>query len=107
MKENLSARPVDLESLVQYQEGAVVSRTIISKKTGTVTLFSFDEGQELNEHSAPFDALVTCLDGEAEVTISGTPHCLRKGEMIILPARKPHALKATRKFKMALIMIRA
>jgi quercetin dioxygenase-like cupin family protein len=84
----------------------VVSREIISKKTGTVTLFAFDEGQGLSEHTAPFDALVYCLDGDVEVTISGNPIQLKPGEMVIMPAHQPHALKALKKFKMLLIMIR-
>jgi len=97
----------NLIDLVGYQEGSVVSRTIISKKTGTVTLFAFAKDQGLSEHTAPFDALVYLLDGEAEVLISGKPHHLRAGEMIIMPANEPHALRAANKFKMLLIMIRA
>ncbi len=97
-------RVVDLAA---YQMGAVVSRTIIDKKTGTVTLFSFDEGQGLSEHTAPFDALVNVLDGEAEISIAGTPFRLREGEMIIMPANQPHALKAVKRFKMLLTMIRS
>ena len=93
--------------LVDYQKGAVVSREIIRKQTGTVTVFAFDQGQGLSEHTAPFDALVLILDGEAEVTISGKPNRLTAGEMIIMPANQPHALKALAKFKMALIMIRS
>ena len=93
--------------LVAYQKGSVVSRTVIDKKTGTVTLFSFDEGQGLSEHTAPFDALVYLLDGEAEISISGKPFHFREGEMIIMPANEPHALKAVRRFKMLLVMIRS
>jgi len=96
-----------LVDLVAYQRGSVVSRTIIDKKTGTVTLFSFDEGQGLSEHTAPFDALVTLLDGEAEISISGKPLHLREGEMVIMPANQPHALKAVKRFKMLLTMIRS
>ena len=96
-----------LADLVAYQGGSVVSRTIIDKKTGTVTLFSFDEGQGLSEHTAPFDALVTLLDGEAEISIAGKPHHLSEGEMVIMPANKPHALRAIKKFKMVLTMIRS
>ncbi|MCK5008858.1 MAG: cupin domain-containing protein [Deltaproteobacteria bacterium] len=92
---------------MDYQEGSVVSRTIIDKKTGTVTLFAFDEGQGLSEHTAPFDALVHLIDGEAEITISGKPLRLKKGEMVIMPAGDPHALKAVKKFKMILIMIKS
>ncbi len=113
MKENekqdvkaVSAQPVRLVDLIDYQEGSVVSRTIVDKEAGTVTLFAFDEGQGLSEHTAPFDALVYTLDGEVEVTISGKAVQLKKGEMLIMPANKPHALKATKRFKMLLTMIR-
>ncbi len=92
---------------VAYQEGLVVSKTILEKKTGTVTLFAFDEGQGLSEHTAPFDALVQVLDGEAGIEISGTPFHLKQGEMIIMPANEPHALKAVKRFKMLLTMIRS
>ena len=101
------AQPVRLVDLVEYQEGSVVSRTIIDKDTGTVTLFAFDEGQGLSEHTAPFDALVYALDGEVEVTISGKTFPLRKGEMVMMPANQPHALKATERFKIILTMIRS
>jgi quercetin dioxygenase-like cupin family protein len=90
-----------------YQKGSIVSRTIIDKKAGTVTLFAFDEGQGLSEHTAPFDALVYVLDGQVEITISGKPFRLRAGEMIIMPANDPHALKAMTRFKMILTMIRS
>jgi quercetin dioxygenase-like cupin family protein len=93
--------------LIDYQDGAVVSRTIIDRKTGTVTLFSFDKGQGLSEHKAPYDALVQVLDGVAEIRISGKAHIVKTGQMIILPANKPHALKATKRFKMLLTMIRS
>ncbi len=93
--------------MLGYQDDAVVSRTLIDKKTGTVTLFSFDEGQGLSEHTAPFDALVDILDGEAEVTISGKVNRLTKGKMIIMPANEPHALRAITKFKMMLVMIKS
>ncbi len=92
---------------VNYQEGAVVSREIVKKPTGNVTLFAFDEGQGLSEHTAPFDALVQVLEGEAEIVISGQPHLLRGGEMILMPAGQPHALKAVQRFKMLLTMIRS
>lgn len=104
--ENLMAKATRLIDQINYQEGSVVSREIISKKTGTVTLFAFDEGQGLSEHTAPFDALVYCLDGNVEVTISGNPIQLKPGEVVIMPAHQPHALKALEKFKMLLIMIR-
>jgi len=105
--EKLLSQVLKLSDLVEYQEGSVVSRTIVKKNTGTITLFAFDEGQGLSEHSAPFDALVYILDGEAEVVISGKPFHLKTGEMIIMPANDPHALKALKKFKMMLIMIRS
>ncbi len=96
-----------LVDLVDYQEGSVVSKTIVEKKTGTVTLFAFDEKQGLSEHTAPFDALVYLLDGEAEVVISGKAIKLKDGEMVIMPANEPHALKAVQRFKMILTMIRS
>jgi len=105
--EKLEAQALRLVDLVEYQDGSVVSREIISKKTGTVTLFAFDKGQGLSEHTAPFDALVYLLDGEAEISISGKPFHLKEGEMIIMPANQPHALKAINRFKMLLIMIRS
>jgi quercetin dioxygenase-like cupin family protein len=105
--DSLSALASNLESLVNYQEGSVVSRALIDKSAGTVTLFAFAAGQGLSEHSAPYDALVYILDGEAEITIGGKPLHLKTGEMTILPANEPHALKANRKFKMMLVMIKA
>ncbi len=93
--------------LVEYQDGAVVSREVLKKPTGSVTVFAFDEGQGLSEHTAPFDALVFVLEGEAEITISGKPHRLNGGEMILMPAGQPHALKALHRFKMILTMIRS
>ncbi len=103
----LLATVEDTAGLIQYQQGAVVSRTVINKKTGTVTLFAFDKGQGLSEHTAPFDALVHLLDGRGEVTISGKPLTLKSGEMVIMPANEPHALRAVEKFKMMLVMIRS
>lgn len=102
-----SAQAARLVELIVYQEGSVVSRTIIDKKTGTVTLFAFDEGQGLSEHTAPFDALVYLIDGEAEVVISDKTLRLKEGEIVIMPANQPHALKAVKKFKMILIMIKS
>jgi quercetin dioxygenase-like cupin family protein len=93
--------------LVDYQDGAVVSREILKKPTGTVTIFAFDEGEGLSEHTAPFDALAHVLEGEAEITIAGQPHRVRSGEMILMPAGQPHALKAVQRFKMILTMIRS
>jgi quercetin dioxygenase-like cupin family protein len=105
-KEPLTAKVLDMARLVEYQTSSVVSRAIIQKKTGTITLFAFDEGQGLSEHTAPFDALVCILDGQAEIIISGNSHMLKQGEMIIMPADEPHALKAVGPFKMMLVMIR-
>ena len=96
-----------LDELVSYQESSIVSKTLIDKKTGTVTLFAFDRGQGLSEHTAPYDAIVYVLDGKAEVIISGSKHIVEKGNMIVMPANKPHALKAADSFKMMLIMIRS
>jgi len=101
------ARVFSLRDAVAYQDNAVVSKEIAAKETGTVTIFAFDAGQGLSEHTAPFDALVQIMDGEAEVRISGTPHHLKEGDMIIMPAGEPHALKAVTRFKMLLTMIRS
>jgi quercetin dioxygenase-like cupin family protein len=107
MTENLAARVLHTVELAGYQEDAVVSRTLINQKTGTVTLFAFAAGQELSEHTAPYDALVQVLDGETEITIAGQPHHLKAGDLIIMPANEPHAVKALTKFKMMLTMIRS
>ena len=106
-KHELQAQASNLSGLIDYQEGTVVSRTLIDKKTGTVTLFAFDENQGLSEHTAPFDAMVYVLEGEVEVTISGKPFTLRQGETTIMPANQPHALAAKTKFKMLLTMIKS
>lgn len=103
----IKAKGVRIAGLAGYRKDSIVSSEIIKKNTGTVTAFAFDKGQGLSEHVAPFDALVQILDGEAKVFISGKPRILRKGEMIILPANKPHALTAVKKFKMLLVMIRS
>jgi len=95
-----------LDRLVRYQRGAVVSREIIRQKTGTVTVFSFDKGEGLSDHTAPFDALVYILDGKAQIRISGKPYLVKKGEMIIMPAHRPHALSAIKKFKMLLVLVK-
>ncbi len=95
-----------MADLASYQDGSVVSRQITKEEAGNITLFAFDEGQELSEHTAPYDALVHVLDGEVEVRISGTPFELKPGDAIIMPANEPHALKAVTKFKMLLTMIR-
>jgi quercetin dioxygenase-like cupin family protein len=96
-----------LADLIEYQEASVVSRALIDKKAGTVTLFAFHERQGLSEHTAPYDALAEIIDGEAEITISGKTHRLKAGEIIIMPANQPHSLKANAKFKMLLTMIRS
>ena len=106
-KNELTAKASNLEGLIAYQEGSVVSRTLIDKKSGTVTLFAFDENQGLSEHTAPFDAMVCVLDGEVEVTISGKPITLKQGEITIMPANETHALSAKTKFKMLLTMIKS
>lgn len=103
----LSGKVAKLTDLVRYQESAIVSKTIVEKKAGTVTLFAFDRGQGLSEHTAPFDALVCILDGEATVTVSGKSHRLKEGEAILMPANEPHALEGPGKFKMMLTMIRS
>lgn len=92
--------------LVSYQPGAVVSRTLSQTKTGTVTIFAFDEGQGLSEHTAPFDAMAFILEGEAQITIASKDNLAKESEMIIMPANKPHSLHAIKKFKMLLVMIR-
>jgi quercetin dioxygenase-like cupin family protein len=96
-----------LTELVAYQEASVVSRTIIKKKTGTVTAFAFSQGEGLSEHTAPYDALVHVIDGEAEITVSGETFRLKQGEAAVLPADEPHALQAVERFKMVLTMIRS
>lgn len=106
-KKPLPGQVIPLGTLLDYQEGAVVSRTLLQKETGAVTLFAFDEGQGLSEHTAPFEALVYLLDGEAEITLSGKKHLVKAGEMILMPADEPHSLHALRPFKMVLIMLRS
>lgn len=102
----LLAQVLKAADLVQYQDGAIVSRAVIDKKAGTVTAFAFDEGEGLSEHTAPYDALVYVLDGRLEVTISGEQKLLGAQELIIMPANEPHALRAVTKCKMLLVMIR-
>jgi quercetin dioxygenase-like cupin family protein len=104
-KAQLRAQVVRLVDLVDCQEGSVVSRTVVDKKAGTVTVFAFDAGEGLSEHTAPYDALVYVVDGEAEVVIAGQRVLLRVGEMVVMPANKPHALRAVKRFKMVLTMI--
>lgn len=107
MQEELKSNVLKMEDLIDYQEGAVVSREIIRKETGTVTIFAFDKGEGLSEHTAPFDAMVQIIDGEAEIIISGNKNYLKKGDMIIMPANEPHALNAIERYKMILTMIRS
>jgi quercetin dioxygenase-like cupin family protein len=107
MSEELKSKTIKVADLLDYQEGAVVSREIIRKDTGTVTIFAFDKGEGLSEHTAPFDAMVQVIDGKAEITISGAKNILEKGDMIIMPANDPHALFALEKYKMILTMIRS
>jgi quercetin dioxygenase-like cupin family protein len=106
-KDAIMGKVQTLTELIAYQDGAVVSKTLLDKGIGTITLFGFDEGQGLSEHTAPYDAFVQVTDGEAEVTISGEKFTLQAGQMIIMPANKPHSVKAVRRFKMLLVMIRA
>ncbi len=101
------AEVVTAENMVEYQDSAIVSRTIVSKSAGTVTLFAFDQGQALSEHSAPFDALVFVVDGAAEITISGKPFEVARGQALLMPANEPHAVSATERFKMMLVMIKS
>jgi len=105
--DNLIAKAATAINLVAYQKGSIVSRTIIDSEAGTLTLFAFGEGQGLSEHTAPFDALVYVLDGETEVTISGKALYLKTGEMVVMPANKPHTLTAVTDFKMMLVMIKS
>ncbi len=105
--ESVIGKVLDLNGLAAYQDGSVVSRTLVDRKIGTITLFSFDAGQGLSEHTAPFDAFVQVFDGCAEVTIDGVAHKVSAGEIIIMPANVPHSLKAVERFKMMLVMIRA
>lgn len=102
-----AAEAVSLAALVAYQDGSVVSRTLVKRDTGTVTLFAFDEGQGLSEHTAPFDAFVHILEGEAEITIASNPLRARAGEVVLMPANQPHALRAVTRFKMLLTLIRS
>jgi len=110
MSDQNSVKPAEVKNLLdllQYQDSSIVSRVLLKNKGGTVTLFAFDAGEGLSEHTAPFDALVVVTDGDAEVSIAGESFTVRQGETITLPANRPHAVKAVSKFKMLLIMIRA
>ncbi|MCK9593452.1 MAG: cupin domain-containing protein, partial [Methanoregula sp.] len=103
--ENLAEQILNPKDLIVYQEGSVVSRMFVYKKSGTITLFAFDAGEGLSEHTAPYDAIATIIDGEAEISIEQAQFVLREGQMIIMPASKPHALHAQQRFKMMLTMI--
>lgn len=104
---NMIGKVIELKEAISYQEGSVVSKELLKKGTGTVTVFAFDQGQGLSEHTAPFDAMVQILDGQAEITIDGEVHKVIAGDLLIMPANKPHALSAVEKFKMLLTMIRS
>ena len=104
---NIQTKALKLKDLISYQEGSIISREIIRRKAGTVTIFAFDKEEGLSEHTAPFDALVQILDGEAKIVISGKPFIVKKDQIIILPANKPHSIKAVNKFKMLLTMIKS
>ena len=101
------AHVIRLNDAVAYQDGSVVSKTLVDRKIGTITLFAFAAGQGLSEHTAPFDAVVQVIDGEAQITVAGTDYTVTAGEMIIMPANQPHALHAAIPFKMMLVMIRS
>ena len=103
----IKGQAIDLADHVQYAEGSIVSKTLINKETGTLTLFAFEAGQALSEHTAPFDAVVEVIDGQAEITIGGNAVTVKKGQIIVMPADVPHALDAKEKFKMMLTMIRS
>ena len=107
MSEATPAVAVTLAEYIEYQDGSVVSKTLLQKQTGTVTLFAFDAGQKLSEHTAPFDAMVQVVDGEAELVIGGKPLVVGAGRMAIMPANIPHAVNAVKRFKMLLTMIRS
>lgn len=106
IRKDLLANVIKLKDMVSYQEHSVISQEIIRKPAGTMTVFAFDQSEGLSEHTAPFDAVVYLLEGQAEIIIEGKAHQVKEGEMIIMPANKPHALKATSRFKMLLVMIK-
>ncbi len=103
---DLEDKAQSLADMVEYQAGSVVSRALLTKSTGSVTLFAFDKDQSLSEHTTPYDALVLAVDGELEITIAGDPRRLARGDVLLMPANKPHAVHATARSKMVLIMIR-
>ena len=100
-------KAIDVKSLVEYSAASIVSKTLVDTKAGTITLFAFDNGQGLSEHTASYDAVVQIIDGEAEITLGGNAICAGEGDMVIMPANVPHALRAVKRFKMLLTMIRA
>ena len=106
VEEFLKGVPVNIGDLVDYRDGSIVSRTLVDDKSGSVTMFAFDQGQKLSEHTSPYDALVHILDGAAEITISGETHNVCAGELIIMASGSPHAINATQPFKMMLVMIK-
>ncbi len=106
-EEVIKGKSITLSDHVEYSDGSIVSKTLINKETGTLTLFAFDAGQSLSEHTAPFDAVVEVIDGQAEITIGGKTVTVQKGQIVIMPADIPHALDAKEKFKMLLTMIRS
>jgi len=106
IQEDLMSKVLPMKDLASYQDRSVVSRELVSKPAGTVTVFAFDAGEGLSEHTAPFDALVYILEGRAEVSIDGSVHQVKEGEMIVMPAHRPHAVKAALRFKMLLVMVR-
>ncbi len=106
-KTGFASQVIAAAEMIGYQDGSVVSKTLIDKKPGTITLFAFSEGQGLSEHTAPYDAFIQVVEGEAEITISGALHVVREGQFIIMPADEPHSVRAATQFKMLLVMIRA
>lgn len=106
IEEQYLSKAIEMEGLIEYQEGTIVSKELVKHTTGTITVFAVAEGQGISEHAAPFDAVVQIIDGEALITIGGENHTVRKGQMIIMPADIPHALKGSPKFKMMLTMIK-
>ena len=106
-KENFAEQVIDPRDLVAYQPGSIVSRMLVYTKSGTITIFAFDESEDLSEHTAPYDAILQVLDGEALITITGTEYPMKAGDLIIMPAHKPHAVHAVTRFKMMLTMIHA
>ncbi|MDR3063318.1 MAG: cupin domain-containing protein [Methanobrevibacter sp.] len=105
--ENLKSKIINIGNFVEYQEGSIVSRELVKKNAGNITIFAFEKGESLSTHSAPFDAIVQIIDGKAEITIDDFKHCLKEGELIIMPANIPHGLLAIERFKMILTLIKS